>query len=41
MDTRIKKLADLLVSYSCDVQKGDKVLISYEGDDARVLSDRS
>ena len=29
MDPRIKKLADLLVGYSCDVQKGEKVLISY------------
>ena len=37
MDTRIKKLADLLVSYSCDVQKGDKVLISYEGDECKGL----
>ena len=31
MDPRIKELADLLVDYSCDVQQGEKVLISYEG----------
>ena len=31
MDTRIKKLSDLLVRYSCDLQKGEKILISYEG----------
>ena len=32
MDTRIKKLSDLLVRYSCDLQKGEKILISYEGE---------
>ena len=37
MDLRIKKLADLLVHYSCNVQKGDKVLISYEGDCCKNL----
>ena len=31
MDTRIKKLSKLLVEYSCNIQKGEKVLISYEG----------
>ncbi|NLD20283.1 MAG: aminopeptidase [Clostridiales bacterium] len=37
MDLRINKLADLLVNYSCDVQKEDKVLISYEGDCCKDL----
>lgn len=37
MDTRIKKLADLLVNYSCDVQPGDKVLIDYEGECCKTL----
>ena len=37
MDSRIKKLADLLVDYSCDVQKGEKVLISYEGECCKNL----
>lgn len=37
MDSRIKKLADLLVGYSCDVQKGEKVLISYEGECCKPL----
>jgi len=31
MDPRIKKLANSLVNYSCDIQKGEKVLISYTG----------
>lgn len=34
---RIKELSKLLVEYSCDVQKGDKVLISYEGEPAKPL----
>ena len=38
MDPRIKKLADLLVHYSCNVQKGDKVLISYEGECCKNLA---
>lgn len=37
MDTRIKKLADLLVHYSCDIQKSEKVLVSYEGDCCKPL----
>ena len=37
MDPRIEKLADLLVSYSCKVQEGEKVLISYEGESAKEL----
>ncbi len=37
MDTRIKKLADVLVHYSCNVQSGERVLISYDGDTAKPL----
>ena len=37
MDPRTEKLADLLVSYSCRVQEGEKVLISYEGDCCKPL----
>ena len=37
MDTRIKKLSDLLVHYSCDLQEGEKILISYEGDCCKSL----
>lgn len=37
MDLRVEKLADLLVSYSCNVQKDEKVLISYEGDCCKDL----
>ena len=32
MDERIKKLAENLVGYSCDVKPGERVLVSYEGD---------
>lgn len=38
MDPRIKKLADLLIEYSCDVQPDDKVLITYEGECCRDLA---
>ncbi len=38
MDPRIKKLADILVHYSCNVQKGEKVLISYEGGSTKDLA---
>ncbi len=38
MDSRIKKLADVLVHYSCNVQKGEKVLISYEGESTKSLA---
>ena len=31
MDNNVKKLADLLVNYSCDLQAGEKILIDYEG----------
>lgn len=37
MDPRIIKLSNMLTSYSCDLQKGDRVLIDYEGEAARVL----
>ena len=37
MDTRIKKLADVLVHYSCNIQKCERVLISYDGDSAKPL----
>ena len=32
MDERVKKLSHLLVNYSTKVKKGERVLISYEGD---------
>ncbi|MEL7654396.1 MAG: aminopeptidase [Bacillota bacterium] len=38
MDSRVKKLADVLVHYSCNVQKGEKVLISYEGESTKPLA---
>ena len=38
MDPRIKKLSDVLVHYSCNVQKGEKVLISYEGESTKPLA---
>lgn len=38
MDPRIKELADLLTDYSCDIQPGDKVLISYEGECSKNLA---
>ncbi len=37
MDTRIEKLSNLLVNYSCDLKKGEKVLISYEGQECIPL----
>jgi aminopeptidase len=38
MDNRLIELARNLVNYSCDVQRGDKVLVSYEGDSAKLLA---
>ncbi|MBQ0079194.1 MAG: aminopeptidase [Eubacterium sp.] len=38
MDERIKKLADLLVDYSCNIQPGEKVLIHYEGECCKNLA---
>ena len=38
MDPRIEKLANLLTDYSCDVQPGEKVLITYEGECCKSLA---
>lgn len=38
MDSRIRKLADLLVNYSCSVQQGEKVYIHYIGKDTKDLA---
>lgn len=37
MDNRIKKLANLLVTFSIEIQKGEKCLIDYEGNDVKPL----
>lgn len=37
MDQRIKKLSNMLTSYSCDLQKGERILIDYEGEQAKPL----
>jgi len=37
MDPRIKKLAESLVHYSCRIEKGENVLVSYAGDTAKPL----
>lgn len=37
MDPRDKKLAKLLVNYSCDIRKGEKILIDYEGAECKPL----
>ena len=37
MDERIQKLAKTLVSYSTKIQPGERVLISYEGEQAKPL----
>lgn len=37
MDSRIEKLSKLLTSYSCDLQKDDRVLIDYEGEATKPL----
>lgn len=37
MDDRIKLLAKNLVGYSCNVQPGERVLVSYEGESAKPL----
>ena len=37
MDSRIKKLADLLVHYSTRIEKGENVLVSYNGNSAKPL----
>lgn len=38
MDSRIKKLAEGLVNYSCNVKEGDKVYIHYIGKDTKDLA---
>lgn len=38
MDSRIEKLADVLVNYSCNVQEGEKVYIHYVGKDTTALA---
>lgn len=37
MDLRVKQLADVLVNYSCNVQKNEKALINYEGECCKPL----
>ena len=37
MDPRVKELSKLLTSYSCNLQKGERVLIDYEGECCRPL----
>lgn len=37
MDPRNERLSNLLVNYSCKVQKGEKVLIEYEGSETKPL----
>ena len=37
MDSRISKLSELLTSYSCRLQPGEKVLIDYEGEETKPL----
>ena len=37
MDPRNKKLADLLVNYSCEIQPGENILIDYEGTECKPL----
>ena len=38
IDTRIEKLAKVLVNYSCNVQKGEKVLIEARGIDCMLVN---
>ncbi len=37
MDPRVEKLSKVLVGYSCDVQPGENVLITYEGECCKPL----
>lgn len=37
MDSRDKKLAQLLVGYSCSIAQGEKILIDYEGAECKPL----
>ncbi len=38
MDSRIDKLAEVLVHYSCKIQEGERVLIHYDGESAKTLA---
>ncbi|MDR3224876.1 MAG: aminopeptidase [Clostridiales Family XIII bacterium] len=38
MDDRINQLARNLVNYSCEIKRGEKALVSYEGDSAKPLA---
>ena len=40
MDERLNKLSQVLVGYSCNVQKGERVLVSYEGEAVKPLARR-
>lgn len=33
MDSRIEKLANMMVNYSCHIQPGEKVMLTYEGEE--------
>ncbi len=37
MDPRIKQLSSVLVNYSCNLKKGEKILIDYEGECCKPL----
>ena len=37
MDPRVEKLSNLLTTYSCDLQPGERVLIDYEGESTKPL----
>ena len=37
MDPRVKELSRVLTGYSCDLKKGEKVLIDYEGECCKPL----
>lgn len=37
MDPRVKQLSGVLIDYSCALKPGEKVLISYEGDNCKPL----
>ena len=37
MDPRVKELSGVLTGYSCDLKKGEKVLIDYEGECCKPL----
>lgn len=37
MDSRLKKLANILINYSCSLKQNEKVLINFHGDKAKPL----